>query len=72
MLATMSKPKKPQVDAVLHMRMPDFLEDALQRFINDQIVKPDRTAVGLAALEEFFHKHGYLPYPDPSKKKAQA
>lgn len=69
MLAVMSKPKKPVAESknpVLHMRMPDFLEQALQAFIADQRVPPDRTAVGLTALEEFLRKEGYLT--DPSKK----
>lgn len=70
MLAVMAKPKKVVADTkqpVLHMRMPEFLEEALQAFIADQRVPPDRTAVGLTALEEFLRKEGYLP--DPPKPR---
>lgn len=69
MLATMGKKKTAASDKsrgpVLAIRMPDYLETALQAFIADQLVPPDRTAVAVAALEDYFRKHGYLPTPSP-------
>lgn len=65
------KPKRPRGTypngPVLFLRMPDYLEAALQAFIDAQLVPPDRTAVAVAALEGYFRKHGYLP-PSATRK----
>jgi len=52
---------------VLYMQLPPELDDALVRFITAQRIKPDRTAVGLTALEELLTKEGFWP-PPPAKK----
>lgn len=48
---------------VLYLRLGPELNDALQRFIAAQRIKPDRTAVGLTALEELLSREGYWPPP---------
>ena len=74
MVAVMGKQRKTKaVEArgpVLFVRMPDYLEAALQSFIAAQIVPPDRTAVAVAALEDFFRKHGHLPAVAPPPRKS--
>jgi hypothetical protein len=65
MIAVMSKKKtKPTAEKrekVLAMRMPPELEAALQSFISAQQFPPDRTAVGLRALENFLREQGHYP-----------
>lgn len=63
----MSKSKK-QPDAkpeskppVLYLRLTNEHEAALQEFISRQRVKPERTQVGMAALEELLAKEGLWP-----------
>lgn len=80
MSTVMSKPKKPKAPEVekaakekqpiLFVRMPDYLEEALQAFRASQIVPPDRSAVAIAALEDFFRKHGHLPAVAPPSRKS--
>lgn len=69
MMAVMAKRKTTPADArktpTLHMRLSDELEAALVRFISSQRIKPDRTAVGLTALEELLTKEGFWPPPPP-------
>ena len=73
MVSTTSKLRKSKLGTpkargpVLFLRMPDYLEAALQAFIDAQLVPPDRTAVAVAALEGYFRKHGYLP-PSATRK----
>lgn len=50
---------------VLYLRLDDAHEAALQSFIAAQPVPPDRTAVGLKALEELLAKHGHWPPKKP-------
>jgi hypothetical protein len=69
MISVMSKPKKkPQAEPdkanrgpVLYLRLTEEHEAALQSLIKSQRIKPDRTAVGLTALEELLHKEGFWP-----------
>lgn len=51
---------------VLYLRLSAEHEAALQRFITAQRIKPDRTAVGLTALEELLQREGFWP-PPPKK-----
>jgi len=79
MIACMSKQKKPPTDKpndkskdrgpVLYLRLTDEHEAALQAIIRRQRIRPDRTAVGLTALEEFFTKEGVWPPSDRTKSK---
>lgn len=46
---------------MLYLRLPPELDAALQAFIAAQRIRPDRTAVGLTALEELLAKEGYWP-----------
>lgn len=71
MPAVMSKKKpaagkQPSKDKILAMRMPADLEAALQSFIAAQTFPPDRTAVGLRALENFLREQGHYPPRKPS------
>lgn len=73
MVSVMSKQPKKVVKAaapktpvpVLYLRLTHEHESALVAFINAQRIKPDRTAVGLTALEELLSKEGYWPPPKP-------
>jgi hypothetical protein len=73
MMPVMAKRKTTPADAkrtpTLHMRLSDELEAALSRFIASQRIKPDRTAVGITALEELLSKEGYWPPPPPKPSK---
>jgi len=71
-MVVMSKPKKVDSKAapkdrgpVLYLRLTADHEKALQAFINAQRIKPDRTAVGLTALEELLAKEGHWPPAKP-------
>jgi hypothetical protein len=71
-MIVMGKKKKPTADRpakdrgpVLYLRLTDDHERALQAFIDAQRIKPDRTAVGLAALEELLAKEGFWPMGGP-------
>lgn len=73
MLGVMSKKKAgrpksptPPRDRVLAMRMPPDLEEALEAFRAAQVFPPDRTAVGLRALENFLREQGHYPPRKPS------
>lgn len=67
-----SKPSKKPVNAtankspVLYVRLTDEHEAALAAYIARQKAKPDRQAVGLAALEEFLRAEGLWPWPPKS------
>jgi hypothetical protein len=66
MLLEMSKQKSNKSNAksrgpVLYLRLSEEHETALQAFLKRQRVQPDRTAVGLTALEEFLAKEGLWP-----------
>lgn len=55
-------PKTPKDRGpVLYLRLSPEHEAALQAFVNAQRIKPDRTAVGLTALEELLQKEGFWP-----------
>lgn len=60
------KPPKPAKEPkpVLYLRLTDEDESTLQEYIAAQDAPPDRQAVGLAALREFFQRRGY---PKPTK-----
>ncbi len=73
MLGVMSKKKSgrpkspnPPRERVLAMRMPPELETALEAYREAQTYPPDRTAVGLRALEQFLRSEGF--YPPPPRK----
>jgi hypothetical protein len=73
-MSVMSKqrPKKPGAKdrgPVLYLRLDEELEAALQAFIAAQTVPPDRTAVGLKALQDLLQKHGHWPPPKPAAQK---
>jgi hypothetical protein len=64
------KTEQPAPDAkvpILYLRLPAELEAALQQFIAAQRIKPDRTAVGLTALEELLAKEGFWPPGSPAQ-----
>jgi hypothetical protein len=65
MLAVMSKKKTPAGEKkakppVLYLRVSEEHEAALQAFISAQRIKPDRTAVGLTALQALLLLIRYL------------
>ena len=68
MVDCMAKQSKPDAGKapVLYLRLTPEHEVALLAFINAQRIKPDRTAVGLTALEELLAKDGFWP-PKPPK-----
>ena len=55
--------KKPKTDKppVLYVRLTHAHEEALDKYIQRQKAKPDRQAVGLAALEMFLEQEGLWP-----------
>ena len=55
--------KKPAADKlpVLYVRLTPAHDAALDDFIQRQKAKPDRQAVGLAALESFLEQEGLWP-----------
>lgn len=66
MIANMSKqpkkvgkPKEPT--PVLYLRLTPEHDAAIQEYIARQKAKPDRQAVGLAALEAFLEAEGLWP-----------
>lgn len=64
------KPGRPKADTpprerILAMRMPHDLDEALEAFRAAQPFAPDRTAVGLRALENFLREQGFYPPPRP-------
>lgn len=61
------EPDKPK-RLVLYMQITQAHEDALTAFIAAQRIKPDRTAVGLTALEELLAKEGFWPPSRPAGK----
>jgi hypothetical protein len=69
-MALMSKQKKqgkPQAatrTTVLTVRLGRVREARMAHFIASQLVEPDKTAVVLKALDEFFDKIG-VPNPPP-------
>jgi hypothetical protein len=72
MLATMSKKKTgrpksatPPKEKILAMRMPDDLFEALEAYRQSQTYVPDRTAVGLRALENLLRAEGFYPPRKP-------
>jgi hypothetical protein len=50
---------------VLFVSLTRADEDALQAYIAEQDVSPDRSAVGLKALHEFLAKRGHWPPKSP-------
>lgn len=50
------KQDKPHV---LFIKLPDAMEEAFQKFLNAQRVKPTRTAAALVAIEELLTREGY-------------
>jgi hypothetical protein len=52
--------------SVLYLRLTPAHETALERYISRQKAKPDRQAVGLAALESFLEQEKLWP-PEQSK-----
>ena len=63
------KPANADKPPVLYLRLTPEHEAALQSFMSRQRVKPDRTAVGLTALEEFLSKEGDWPPPKPKPSR---
>lgn len=70
MLATMSKNKPgrrkaatPPKEKILAMRVSDELFEALEAYRKAQKYPPDRTAVGLRALEDLLRAEGFFPPP---------
>lgn len=73
MIGAMSKRKKPgpapsgtakERGPILYLRLDDALEAAIQKFIKAQVVPPDRTAVGIIALQQFLERQGLWPPKD--------
>lgn len=62
------RPKSPTPprERVLAMRMPPDLEQALEDYRLSQTYPPDRTAVGLRALEQLLRAEGFYPPRKPS------
>lgn len=58
--ATTKKPKAEK-QSVLYIRTSPEHEAALDAYIQRQKAKPDRQAVGLAALEQFLEQEGLWP-----------
>jgi hypothetical protein len=69
MVSVMGKQTDKPTVPVLYLRLTAEHEAALQAFIGRQRVKPDRTAVGLTALEEFLRKEGDWPAPKPATRR---
>ena len=68
-MVVMSKQKKTDQKTtpkdrgpVLYLRLTPDHEAAMSAFISAQRIKPDRTAVGLTALEELLSKEGFWPW----------
>jgi len=62
-LAVAKRPAKPDPAKkrnVVFVTLDDATEEALQRFIEAQRIRPDRSAVGQAAIVEFLEKEGFL------------
>jgi hypothetical protein len=57
-----AKPKEPT--PTIYLRLTAAHEAAVQVYINRQKAKPDRQAVGLAALEHFLEAEGLWPPKD--------
>lgn len=55
--------RKPKNPGMLLLRLDDETTAALAAYINSFEVKPERTAVGLAALRQFLAERGHLPKP---------
>lgn len=51
------KPKRN----VVFVTLDDETEAAFQKFIGDQRIPPERSAVGLTAIVEFLKREGYSP-----------
>lgn len=51
---------------VVFLTLDDDTETALESFRGDQLVPPDRAAVGVKALQDFLKGQGYYP-PKPSR-----
>lgn len=58
---TSSKKVSKQKRPVLFIQLSDAEEKALNNFIRDQTVEPDRSAVGKKALLRFLESLGYWP-----------
>lgn len=75
MLSGMAKSKKSPAEQnqpagrapVLNLRLGHELEAAVAVFIARQKVKPDKTAVVLAAVEKFMAEEGLWPPPKPKE-----
>lgn len=64
---TATTPKaKADKPPVLYLRITPAHETALEAYITRQKAKPDRQAVGVAALELFLQQEGLWP-PDETK-----
>lgn len=69
---SLMEPKKPKgsgkklknPEQVL-VRMDPETQAALEKYIVDQTVPPERPAVALVALRHFLSSRGYLPKPPP-------
>lgn len=65
LLMSKEKPKKPQASKakrnVVFVTLDEATESALERFIASQRVRPERAAVGFAALVEFLTREGFPP-----------
>lgn len=64
--------KKPAKDKpakgrgpVVFMTLDSDTDAALESFIANQTIPPDRAPVALKALREFLSKHGYFPPKKP-------
>ena len=61
------KPAAKGRGPVVFMTLDSDTDAALESFIADQTIPPDRAPVALKALREFLSKHGYFP---PKKPRA--
>lgn len=58
---TSAPAKAEKKSPVLYLRLTESHERALDEYIRRQKAKPDRQAVGLAALESFLQQEGLWP-----------
>ena len=61
--------QKPEADKkrnrnVIFVTLDESTEAALRKFLADQRIPPDRSAVAFTAIVEFLTREGYKPEPD--------
>jgi hypothetical protein len=60
---TTTSDKSKDRGPVLYLRLTPEHEEAIQRFIAAQRIRPDRTTVGITAIEELLAREGFWPLP---------